>query len=99
MTTNSYLMDGSSKRFNKLLVVFTGTDPEYSVEDYLKAVTVNLILNTGQNICTSTSKIGFTDALIKATLYGAAQKWFSVLPIEIKLIRKDLHESFKNVRL
>ena len=57
-------------------MVFTGTDPEYSVEDYLKAVTVNLILNIGQNICTSTSKIGFTDALIHATLYGAAQKWF-----------------------
>ena len=28
-------------------MVFTGTDPEYSVEDYLKAVTANSILNIG----------------------------------------------------
>ena len=28
-------------------MVFTGTDPEYSVEDYLNAVTANLILNIG----------------------------------------------------
>ena len=28
-------------------MVFTGTDPEYSVEDYLNAVTANLILNVG----------------------------------------------------
>ena len=29
----------------KPLMVFTGTDPEYSVEDYLNAVTANLISN------------------------------------------------------
>ena len=28
-------------------MVFTGTDREYSVEDYLNAVTANLILNIG----------------------------------------------------
>ena len=28
-------------------MVFTGTDPEYSKEDYLYAVTAILILNTG----------------------------------------------------
>ena len=28
-------------------MVFTGTDPEYSVKDYLNAVRANLILNTG----------------------------------------------------
>ena len=28
-------------------MVFTVTDPEYSVEDYLNAVTANLILNIG----------------------------------------------------
>ena len=40
MTMNPYLMGGSSKTSNKPLMVFTGTDPEYSVEDYLNAVTV-----------------------------------------------------------
>ena len=41
MTMNPYLMGGSSKSSNKPLMVFTGTDPEYSVEDYLNAVTAN----------------------------------------------------------
>ena len=44
---NPYLMGGSSITSNKPLIVFTGIDPEYSVEDYLNAVTANLILNTG----------------------------------------------------
>ena len=44
MTMNPYLMGGSSKTSNEPLMVFTGTDP---VEDYLNAVTANLILNIG----------------------------------------------------
>ena len=40
---NPYLMGGSSISSRKPLMVFRGTDPEYSVEDYLKAVTINLI--------------------------------------------------------
>ena len=28
-------------------MIFTGTDPEYPVGEYLNAVTVNLILNIG----------------------------------------------------
>ena len=47
MTMNLYLMGGSSRTSNKPLMVFTGTDPEYSVEDYLNAVRANLILNVG----------------------------------------------------
>ena len=47
MTMNPILMGGSSITSNKTLMVFTGTDPEYSVEDYLNAVTANLILNIG----------------------------------------------------
>ena len=38
---NPYLMGGLSKTSNKPLMVFTGTNPEYSVEDYLNAVTAN----------------------------------------------------------
>ena len=47
MTMNPYLMGGSSITSNKPLMVFTGTDPEYLVEDYLNAVTAKLILNIG----------------------------------------------------
>ena len=47
MTLKPYFMAGSSITPNKPLMVFTGTDLEYSVEDYLKAVTAKLILNIG----------------------------------------------------
>ena len=47
MTINPYLMGGSSITSNRPLMVFTGTDPEYSVEDFLNAVTANLVLNIG----------------------------------------------------
>ena len=88
MTMNPYLMGGSSITSNKPLMVFTGTDPEYSVEDYLNAVTANLILNIGlEPIDTPLHQnwIHRRTALIQTTLDGAAQKWFSVLPIEILL--------------
>ena len=47
MTMNLNLKGRSSITTNKPLMVFTGTDPEYSVEDYLSAVKANLILNIG----------------------------------------------------
>ena len=47
MTMNPYLSGGSSVLSNKSLIVLKGTDPEKLVEDYLKAVTANLILNIG----------------------------------------------------
>ena len=53
MTMNPYLMGGSSITSNKPLMVFTGTDPEYFVEDYLIAVTANLILSIGPEPITS----------------------------------------------
>ena len=44
MTINPYFMGESTITSKKLLIVLTGRDPEYSVEDYLNAVTANLIL-------------------------------------------------------
>ena len=86
MTMNPYLMCGSSITSNKPLIVFTGTDPEYSVEDYLNAITANLIFNIGpEPINTPLPQywIHRRTALIETTLDGAAHKWFSVLPIDI----------------
>ena len=94
---NPYLMGGSSTKSNKPLMVFTGRDPEYSVEDYLNAVTANLILNIGpEPISTSLHHtwIHRPRALIQTTLDGAAQKWFSVLPIEIKIDWKRFTKEF-----
>ena len=44
MTMNPYLKGGASISSNKPLLVFTGTDTKYSVENYLNAVTPNLKL-------------------------------------------------------
>ena len=87
MTMNPYLIGGSSITSNKPLMVFTRIDPEYSVEDYLNAVTANLILNLGPkpiNRPLHQKWIHRRTALIQTTLDGAAQKCFSVLPIDIK---------------
>ena len=43
MIMNRYIMGGSSMSSNKPLMVFTGTDPKYSVKDHWYAVTANLI--------------------------------------------------------
>ena len=98
MSMNPYFVEGSSKISNKPLMVFTGTDPVYSVEDYLNAVTENLILNKGSEpIYTPLHQdwIHRRTALIQTTLDGAAQQWFSVLPIEIKSDWKSIHKNFQ----
>ena len=100
MTMNPYLMGGSSITSNKPLMVFSGTDPEYSVEDYLNAVTANLILNIGTepvNTPLHQNWIHRRTALIHTTLDGAAQKLFSVLPIEIKSDWKRFTQDFSKI--
>ena len=100
MTMNPYLMGGSSISSNEPLMVFTGTDPEYSVENYLNAVTVNLILKTGPepvNTPLHQNWIHRRTALIQITLDGAAQKSFSVLFIDIKSVWKRLTHEFSKM--
>ena len=100
MTMNPYLMSGSSITSNKPLMVFTGTDPEYSVEDYLIAVTASLILNIGPepvNTPLDQNWIHRRTALIQTTLDGAGQKWFSVLPIEKKSDWKIFTQEFSKM--
>ena len=58
-------------------MVFTGIDPEYSVKDYLNAVTANSNLNIGPepvNTPHHQNWIHRCIALIQTTLDGAAQK-------------------------
>ena len=87
LTMIPYLMGESSITSNKPLMVFTGRDPENSVDVYLNAVTANLNFNIGLepiNTPLHQNWIHRGTALIQTTLDGAAQKCFSVLPIEIK---------------
>ena len=77
MSMNPYLMEESSMTSNKPLMVFTGTYPEYSVEDCLNAVTANLILKIGPepvNTPIHQNWIHRCTAPIQTTLDGAAQK-------------------------
>ena len=100
MTMNPYLMGGLSITSNKPLMVFTGTDPEYTVEDYLNAVTANLILYIGPepiNTPLHQNWIHRRTALMQTTLDGAAQKHFSVLPIEIKSDWKRFTQEFSKM--
>ena len=94
-------MGGSSITSNKPLMVFTGTDPEYSVEDYLNAVTANLILNIGPepiNTPLHQNWIHRRTALIQTTLDGAAQKWFFSTTSRNKIkLEKIYTRIFKNV--
>ena len=79
-------------------MVFTGTDPEYSLEGYLKAVTANFFLNLGlepNKTPLHQNWIHRRTALIQTTLDGGAQKWFSVLPIGIKTDWKRLTQNFQ----
>ena len=97
MTMSPYFMGGSFISSNKPLRVFLGTDPEYSVEDNLKAFTANLILNIKpEPVYTPLHQnwMNRRTALIQTTLDGAAQKWFSVLPIDIKSDWKRFTQEF-----
>ena len=100
MTMNPHPMVGSSITSNKPLMVFTGTDPEYSKEDYLNAVTANLILNTGPepfNTPLHQNWIQRCTALTQTTLDGAAQKCFSELPVYIKSDWKRFTQEFSKM--
>ena len=100
MKMSPNLMGGSSITSNKPLTVFTGTDPEYSVEDYLNAFKANLISNIGPEPINKTLHQNWIlrrTALIQTTLDGAAQKWFSVLTIDIKTDWKKFTQEFSKM--
>ena len=82
-------------------MVFTGTDPEYSVEDYLNAVTANLILNIGPepiNTPLHQNWIHRRTALIQTTLDGTAEKMVFSIAYRNKIkLEKIYTRIFKNV--
>ena len=78
-TMNPDIKGGSTITSNKPLMVFTGTDPEYSVEGYLNAVTANLFLNVGlepNKTPFHQNWIHRRTAIIQTTLDGGAQNGF-----------------------
>ena len=94
---NPFCMDVSSITSNKPLMVFTGTNPEYSVEDYFNAVTWFLIIGPEtDNTPRHRNWIYRRTGLIQTTLDGAAQNWFSVLPVKNKSDWKPFTQEFSN---
>ena len=67
---------------------FDGTDPAYTVEEYLNSIVAAMIFSSGKE---SVNKQGHHQwrvkraALILHTLQGPAQKWYSTPPSETKL--------------
>ena len=78
-------------------MVFTGTDPEYSVEDYLNAVTIFNIGLDPINTPLHQNWIYRHSALRQLTQDGAAQIWFSVLPIDIISDWKRFKQEFSKM--
>ena len=100
MTMNSYLVIESPISSDKPLMVFTRTDPDYSEEDYLNAVTANLSLNIGpEPVDTPLHQnwIHRRRALILTILDRAAQKLFSILPIDIESDCKRFTQEFSKM--
>ena len=103
MTMNPNIMGGSFVSSNKLLMVFSGSNPEYLVEGYLNAFTAISVLNIDpepRKTPLHPNWIRRLTAVIHTTLDGAAQKWFSILSIEIISDWKQFTQEFsKNDRL
>ena len=92
-----YLLGGSSMSFKKPLIIFAGTNPEYSVEDYVIAGTANLILKIGPepvNMLLHQNWILSRTAVIQTKLDGAIYEVFSVLPIDFKSDWKRFTQNF-----
>ena len=101
MTMNPYLMGGLSITSNKPLMVFTGTDPEYAVEDYLNTVTANLNLNIGPapiNTPLHQNWIHGRTELIQTTLVWRSSERVFSFTLRFKIRLEKIHTRiFKNV--
>ena len=81
-------------------MLFTGTDPEHSVEEYLNAVAANLILDIGPesvNTPLHQNWIHRRTSLIQTSLDSAAQKWLSVWPLDLKSDWKRFTQEFLKI--
>ena len=76
---------------------FDGTDPTYSTEDFLNAITANMVMTAGPAQTDSPHKAWILKrfAMIQTALIGPAQQWYSHLPLERKKIGKCFAVTFK----
>ena len=80
--------------------LFDGTDPAYTVEEYLNSIVAAMIFSSGIE---PVNKPGHHQwkikraALILHTLQGHAQKWYSTLPSETKLDWETFCKKFSDM--
>ena len=75
-----------------------GTDPTYSTEDFLNAITANMVMTAGPETLDYTNHetwILKKIAMIQTALIGPAQQWYSPLPLETKITGKRFVVNFK----
>ena len=78
---------------------FDGTDPAYTVEEYLNSIVATMIFSSGRE---PINKPGHHQwkvkraALILHTLQGPAQKWYSTLPSETNLDWETFCQEFSD---
>ena len=66
---------------------FDGTDPSYTTEDFLNALTANMLMTAGpeqNDLPFHEAWIMKRIAMIQTALIGPAQQWYSHLTLEIK---------------
>ena len=77
---------------------FDGTDPTYTTEGFLNAITANMVMTAGPEQTDSSFHEAWIlkrIAMIQTALIGPAQQCFSHLPLDIKKIDKRFAANFK----
>ena len=86
-TQMMYLYLGRSVPMQQSLRPFDCTDPTYTTEDFLNAITANMVMTAGPEQTDSPFHEAWNlkqTAMIQTTLIGPAQQWYSHLPLHIK---------------
>ena len=89
---------GGSVPMQQSLRPFDGTDPIYTAENFLNAVTANMAMTAGPEQTDSPlheTWILRRIAIIQTALIGPAQQWYSHLPQDIKRIGKHFAANFR----
>ena len=72
---------------------FDGTNPTYTTEDFLNAITANMVRATGPEQTDAPYHEAWIlkqIAMIQTALIGSTQQWYSHLQLEIKKNRQAL---------
>ena len=97
---------GGSVPMQQSLRPFDGTDPTYTTEEFLNAITANMIMRAGPEQTDSPyHEVWILNriAMTQTALIGPAQQWYSHLPLEIKknwqAICREFQKTFDNQQL